>query len=1010
MIKPLKALGALIVLACLVGGIPLALLTFYGNPIPQQLPAAEDVAHLFTTNDSIGFLLFVVVWIGWIAWATFTLSVALEIFSRIRHIPTPQLRGFSAQQGAAAVLIAAIAGLGAPAALADTPAEVAPAVQTGEAPAMPTEQPSAETQSDHQDAAAPEAADLVITVKPGDTAWDLAAKHLGSGSQWREIVKANDGKIQPDGGSLRVGEDPYLEPGWELTIPGVPATDQAPQDVEQQYEMVTVERGQSLSSIADKHLGDGDRWPEIAEASASITQPGGHHLEDPDQIDIGWSLRVPTETASAQAPQADEQPAQQDETSSAEEDGAAAAEAGVEAAEAVATALPDAEAPQEGGEVETAPAGADVPAPVSGPSAEAEETSTVPWTGVGSIFAASILGAVLARRLYTQRKRRSDQRIPEAAAVDLDQVRLTRIEDPTVLGFVDRALRTLSALQLRDGQALPDVRLARLTDAHLELYASAPHELPAPFEATEDPATWLLPRTAALADDETIADIVAPYPALVTIGTDPDGHQILVDLEHLAALGIHAASQTSVPVMRALTVSLATSQWADDLAITTVGVCPELEDALGSGRITYRDTVTELLDDLEAKLKRDQEVLEELGHDSAQHARQAGDATDLWAPEIIIIGTDLSLTEKRRLQSIVDARPQIAVAVISSDQHTDLSEWRMHIESLEAARLEPLGLELTPQHLTDSDYDAVLRALGAASTLEPATEGPAGQPAEEDIPATPLRPVAIVQPSSSTILTAAQRDGDPELPAEHPYIRVLGPVEILGATGALEAKRLAELTETVTYIYLQPGKAENDFLADLWPTKRVADSTRHQRISRARKWLGAADDGTRYLPRANGADGSYTLEERITSDWAYIQQIAGMHQNATNEQLAEALKLVRGTPFAGGGRSRYRWSITIQYRMTDTVLDLAHELAQRALDAGDIETTLWATQQGLLVESLHEQLWRYRLQAATHDPDLHQRITHDLEAQIAAVDDDYDLMPETEALMYTTPAPHRIAI
>lgn len=137
MIKPLKALGALVVLAALISGIPLALLTFYGNPIPQQLPGAEDVAHLFTTNDSIGFLLFVVVWIGWIAWATFTLSVVVEVIARMRHIPTPQLRGLSAQQGAAAVLVAAIAGLGAPAAMAETPAEIAPAVQTVEAPTMP---------------------------------------------------------------------------------------------------------------------------------------------------------------------------------------------------------------------------------------------------------------------------------------------------------------------------------------------------------------------------------------------------------------------------------------------------------------------------------------------------------------------------------------------------------------------------------------------------------------------------------------------------------------------------------------------------------------------------------------------------------------------------------------------------------------------------------------------------------------------------------------------------------
>src|SRR5699024_9646920 len=160
-------------------------------------------------------------------------------------------------------------------------------------------------------------------------------------------------------------------------------------------------------------------------------------------------------------------------------------------------------------------------------------------------------------------------------------------------------------------------------------------------------------------------------------------------------------------------------------------------------------------------------------------------------------GTDLSLTEKRRLQAIVDARPQIAAAVISSDQHTDLSEWRMHIESLEAARLEPLGLELHPQHLTDAASDAVPRALGAASTLEPTGEVSDEQLATEEAPAAPLHPVAIVQPSTSTILTAAQRDTEPELPAEHPYIRVLGPVEILGATGPLEDKRLAELTETV---------------------------------------------------------------------------------------------------------------------------------------------------------------------------------------------------------------------
>lgn len=1017
MIKPLEALGALLALLALLVGIPAGLLVFYGNPIPTSLPSGSDIATLLTSRNTLGALLFVIVWIGWIAWATFALSVVIELIARVRHIQAPQIRGLGAQQGAAALLIATIAGgFGAPAAMASpTPAEHAPAVQT-ETLTMPTETTATE---DHTtpDSTAEEAAskDLLITVQSGDTAWDLAEKHLGDGLQYKKIITANDGRMQPDGSTIHIGSDLWLEEGWELVIPGAAPAETAAS--EQQEKTVTVQEGDTLSSIAQEHLGAADRWPEILDSSADITQPGGHTLQDPDQIDVGWTLQIPG-TASQTAPERPQDAQQPSPEPSDREVSDGALTAATDAAEAAAAAAGSStgqtteEAPTaEESPAPTAPA--DTPAPESAPFTEAEDSATVPWAGVGSILAASILSAVLARRLYTQRKRRADQKIPAAATVDLDQIRLTRIEDPTALGFVDRALRTLSALQLREGQTLPDVRLARLTDSHLEIYAADGHDLPAPFEETEDPATWLLPRTAPLAEDETIADIIAPYPALVTIGTDHDGHQILVDLEHLAALGIHASARTSMPVMRALTVSLATSQWADDLAITTVGVCPELEDALGSGRISYRDTVTELLDSLEAKLLRDQETLTELGHDSAQHARQAQDATDLWAPEIIIIGADLSLTEKSRLQRIVDAQPQIAVAVISSDQHTDLSEWRMHIESLEAARLEPLGLELTPQHLTDADYERVLRALSTASSVEPAAPvdeatDDVDEPTPGDTPEPQLRSVPALRPAAAPILTAEQRNTEPVLPTEHPYLRVLGPVEVLGATGPLEEKRLAQLTEATCYIHLNPGRAALDFIADLWPTKRPADSARHQLISRTRRWLGATEGGDRYLPDANRADGSYTLDEHITSDWAYIQQIAELRQGATNEQLAEALKLIRGCPFEASGR-RYRWSITLQYTMINAVLDIAHELAQRALDAGDTDTTLWATKQGLLVESLHEQLWRDRLQAASHDPDLHQRITHELEAEIAALDDDYDLLPQTEALMYT-PTTHRIAI
>ena len=1019
MIKTLKALGALAVLVGLVAGIPVALWTFYGNPLPQQLPTLDDVQTLFTTSDSIGFLLFVLVWIGWLAWATFALSVLVEIAARIRHVPTPQLRGFGAQQGAAALLIATIAGAGAPVAMAAPTTDApTPAQTTATAPVEATVT-TAPTEADHTPQDTPAApAGLQVTVQPGDTAWGLAQQHLGDGSRWKEIVEANDGVPQPDGGALHVGEDPFLEPGWQLTIPGVQAAPEAPQATDQATDTVTVAHGDSLSSIAAEHLGDSDRWPEIADASADIDQPGGHHLTDPDQIDVGWTLAIPHQEPAPAAPteaapvlEEAPQPAPAPDISvpmSATADAIASqhtattTSAATEAAAAVVAYAAADEQP-----ATAAPATEVMPTPTTETGAEAEESDLATWAGVGSVFAASLLASLVGLRVRSQRKRRAGQKIPAAAT--FDPIELTRIEDPTALAFVDRALRTLAALQLRDHATLPDIRLARLTDSHLELYAATSHQLPAPFEATEDAATWLLPRTAPLADDTVIDDIVAPYPALVTIGADGEGHQILVDLEHLAALGIHAAGRTSMPVMRALTVSLATSQWADDLAITTVGVCPELESVLGSGRIAYRPTVAELLDDLEAKLARDQQTLAELGHDSAQHARHAADATDAWTPEIIIIGTDLALTEQRRLQAIVEARPQIAVAVISSDQHADLSEWRMHIESLEAARLEPLGLEIRPQHLTDADYTAVLQALGATTTLEDvedtaAVEGIDETAADETPTAQPVR-----LPVRRELLTEAQRQADPNLPTEHPYLRLLGTPEVLGATGSLEDKRLAELTETVVYIHLQPGTSDTNFRADLW-AKPVSDATRHQRISRTRKWLDAGADGVRYLPRASGADGSYTLDERVTSDWDTIKATAAQLHTANDEQLAEALKLVRGAPLTGGGRTRYRWAITHQYTMIDTILDIALELAERALDAGDTATTLWATDRGLLAEPLHEQLWRYRLTAAADDPDLHQRITHDLEAQLTAIDDDYELSPETEALMAPTTPAHRIAI
>jgi nucleoid-associated protein YgaU len=129
-------------------------------------------------------------------------------------------------------------------------------------------------------------------VTRGESLWSIAQDHLGDGARYPEIAALNADALG--------GRPAFLLPGTVLTLP---ATDPAGAPGEGTY---TVRKGDTLSGIADKKLGDAGRYPEIFDASQNITQPGGRHLSDPDVIDIGWTLAIPepqgsTATAPASA-------------------------------------------------------------------------------------------------------------------------------------------------------------------------------------------------------------------------------------------------------------------------------------------------------------------------------------------------------------------------------------------------------------------------------------------------------------------------------------------------------------------------------------------------------------------------------------------------------------------------------------------------------------------------------------------------------------------------------------
>ena len=57
---------------------------------------------------------------------------------------------------------------------------------------------------------------------------------------------------------------------------------------------VTVQRGDSLWSLAARHLGSGARWQEIFDLNRGTPQADGRSLSNPNFIQIGWVLELPS--------------------------------------------------------------------------------------------------------------------------------------------------------------------------------------------------------------------------------------------------------------------------------------------------------------------------------------------------------------------------------------------------------------------------------------------------------------------------------------------------------------------------------------------------------------------------------------------------------------------------------------------------------------------------------------------------------------------------------------------
>ncbi|MCC6579570.1 MAG: LysM peptidoglycan-binding domain-containing protein [Phycisphaeraceae bacterium] len=128
-------------------------------------------------------------------------------------------------------------------------------------------------------------------VQQGETLYSLAKKYYNNGEYWRSIQEANSQIVGPKGNvalgqKLTIPNKSGLISAASATPASATASTPASSSSTSGTRYIVVEPGQTLSIIAEEHLGASKRWDEILAANRDT-------LKSPDQLKVGMKLRLP---------------------------------------------------------------------------------------------------------------------------------------------------------------------------------------------------------------------------------------------------------------------------------------------------------------------------------------------------------------------------------------------------------------------------------------------------------------------------------------------------------------------------------------------------------------------------------------------------------------------------------------------------------------------------------------------------------------------------------------------
>jgi len=899
-----RGLGAVAVLALLIAGLPAVVIHFAGLPDPSRPPGWSEVEQLLTGPDTGRLLAVVLAAVFWLAWSTFVVLVLLETFALIGRRQPVRLPAFGPMQELVRTLVACVALLSVPATVSLTnPPAAPPTLAAALTPAATAQHPAAE----HHDAAPQPAAhqpDRPATPAADRTTSSTASRPAAAGLTY-QVLASHDGQRD------------------------------------------------TLWRIAEQHLRDPLRWPEIFQLNAGRPQADGAALTDPHWIRPGWLLLLPAD----------------------------------------ATNLPG------------TPTTASPPAPLAPPpAAGAQPTPPSPPSPPSRVAPVAPHRAAPAAPIppTTPAPDRTESQPAARAPSAAERGPLQPTSGPhssapppqhsgPAQGSADGAQQALVATSLASGLA---AALVINRQRRRRAYRPRP---PQPFAFTATPPLpaalrRLTTGSDPLADDDDDNDDAVPstaaagameatrYPLKSESRSDPaavevahrNGTPILLDL--LAHPGLFLDGQGAEEVLRSLLVTLLVTSRRYGL---TLLVTADLERTLLPGAhsldaVRVLETADRAVAQLQtAVLTRTRQFGDTGAADLTGYRRRASEDP---MPLLVLVAGALPRSTRATLDAVLAAGQPLGLAALLLDDRPDDAAG-LHINA------GGIVTDAAPAALHESLHGTHAYGLSwheAAAALSVIAEGqvdPAPNPADQHIAATTApQDTTASNPAPTPLALAA-----PPAPLAAPPIGVqlLGPYRISAWGQEITTGLRATAKELLAYYLLHPAGATAEAAIDaLWP--HVSPERGRQRFwtalgnLRSRLREAAGDTGDTGGTGNTGGDIITKVGERyqvldgvLSADlWAFQAALGDAHRGAGGPSEAGALQRaveLYGGDFADG--AGWLWAESTRGQLHRSVLDALVRLAEIHTRAGEHPAAVGWLQRAVELDPYAEQVYE-RLIAA----------------------------------------------